>query len=382
MRGFFISSTFLHGVRAPLLAFLILAMVLLAAVGAFFLLGAGKPTPGDGAPPPDDLPGEDPPSGEAPSDGPPTEGPLPWILKPLPSARNGAAGVWADGKAYVFGGHGPGGLLDEVVAYDPASGDAAVVARLPEPLFTSAAVWTGEAVYLFGGSADGGGTGLTDVLRFDPATRRVEKVADLPARTMAASAAWDPRPTPACPRGCAYVLGGSAAIGTYSRDVVRFDPATRASTPMGPVLPVAHRLGAAVWTGDAAYVLGGYDGAPLDQVVRYDPVRNEAVTTKARLPNATHGAVAVAHDGKVHLLGGSDDLVDLGRVVVLDPARDAVETRPTGLACATAYAASAWDGARLLLLGGREGGPLSGLPLEVVQLYDPGTGAAAASGPC
>ena len=287
----------------------------------------------------------------------------------LPTARSGPAAVWADGKAYVFGGHDGRGHVDEVLAYDPARGRLTLAGRLPEPLFTAAAVWTGEAAYVFGGSADGGGTGLTAIVRFDPRTGEAVRVADLPEPTMAASAAWDPRPTPACPEGCAYVFGGSSTLRTYSRDVVRFDPSTHTVTPLGAVLPRAHRLAAAVWVGDHAYVFGGYDGVPLAQVVRYDPATNEA-TSLAPLPSARYGLGAALTTAGVRLLGGSDDATDLPDVLAFDPATGASRRTSAQYPCGLADAAWTSDGRLVYAFGGREGGP-TGRNVGAIQVYEP-----------
>ncbi len=99
----------------------------------------------------------------------------------LPSPRAHTSAVWspAAGRAYVIGGRGDGGDIDEVLEFDPgtcdASGTLPVVGHLPSsveglgvaPRYGGSAVWdaTAHIPYLFGGECCGGAYRFDTIVR-------------------------------------------------------------------------------------------------------------------------------------------------------------------------------------------------------------------------
>jgi hypothetical protein len=168
----------------------------------------------------------------------------------LPAPADGSAAVWAGDRAYVFGGHGCEDYCDHVIAFDPDEPSARILSdRMSKGLSDPSAVWTGEAAYVLGGSNDGG---RNEIRRFDPANATISLLdTQLPFRTYDAGAVYDGHNV--------FLLGGCCQQ-TVERRVQKFDPGNEtASLLPDAVFPQGRdRLGA-VWTGSAAYALGGID---------------------------------------------------------------------------------------------------------------------------
>ncbi len=92
-----------------------------------------------------------------------------WIRgAPMPTARAGAAGaVGPDGRLHVLGGEGnaaePSGVFDDHEAWDPATGEWAVLPPMATPRHGTGAVTLGGTLWLPGGGAQSP-FGPTDVL--------------------------------------------------------------------------------------------------------------------------------------------------------------------------------------------------------------------------
>lgn len=185
----------------------------------------------------------------------------------LPSGRSWSAAAWHGSYAYVFGGQeADGGILDEVVRFDPAVPAASVVGHLPVGLMGASALTVGNAIYVFGGVRDGTGAYSDDVLRFDPASNTVTvRAARLPSGRDGMAAATDGQ--------MAYLFGGCESTACGLRDVVRYDPAADHVKVMDAELPTGRGRMSAAWVGDYAYLFGGQQGAntALGEVLRYTP---------------------------------------------------------------------------------------------------------------
>jgi N-acetylneuraminic acid mutarotase len=154
-----------------------------------------------------------------------------------------AAGAVLGGRAYVFGGRGPGST-DTVQAVDPGMGTAGV-GRLPGGRWGAAAVTAGAVAYLIGGY---------DGKALDPA-----------------------------------VL--ATADGRHFRVAARLRvPVRYAATAAGP---------------DGIWVFGGQTASGATDVIqRIDPVDGKTVVA-GRLPLPLQGAAAVSLDGRIYVAGGA-----------------------------------------------------------------------------
>jgi outer membrane protein assembly factor BamB len=268
-----------------------------------------------------------------------------------------AAGAVLGGRAYVFGGRGPGST-DTVQAVGPGM-DATGVGRLPAGRWGAAAVTAGAVAYLIGGcdgkaldpavlaTADGrhfrvaarlrvpvryaataagpdgiwvfGGqtaSGATDVIqRIDPVDGKTVVAGRLPLPLQGATAiSLD---------GRIYVAGGAAA-GAVSQVVYRFDPVTSRVTPAG-VLPVPVAYAAGAVAGGTAYLIGGRDGhraVPAVTTLRL-VAAGKATPAPAAAPwlAPARGPGRLAHGSDPSALPGDVLIADHGnnRLLIVDP---------------------------------------------------------------
>lgn len=286
----------------------------------------------------------------------------------LPGARSGASAVWTGDAVYVFGGYDGDRYpryTDEILRYDPSTGSVrAMESRLPVPAQGMSAVWTGSAVFLFGGHT--GSTPLSSILRYDP---EADVLLSLPlvsldwARGFTA-AAWDPRDLPAvgCPGGCAYVFGGGdVGPGVTPTDrIFRFNPATLLGSDLeGVALPEPRIHATAAFVEDRIVVFGGsrWETSPartLDDVVLFAPESSAVVRSAARMPEPRREAAAVSDGQAVYVIGGcAPAACPLASVLRYDPARDSIAKLDAALPQPLAAVAAAWTGEAAYLLGGR-----------------------------
>lgn len=218
----------------------------------------------------------------------------------------------AGGCAYFAGGFDAvtWETTDRILRWN--DGNALVLeSRLPEPTFGMTAAWTGTEAFLFGGTRPDLTSISTRILRLDPLRDELTVVAtELPVATYHASAAWDPRSTPACPSGCAYVFGGLSAGGPqadHALDVIqRFSPATGEATLLAQRLPGARYWAPASGEGARIAIFGGSDGGgPRDDIVRFDALADvPAWTSDVVLPSPRHGAGAAWSGDATFVVGG------------------------------------------------------------------------------
>ena len=141
--------------------------------------------------------------------------------------------------------------------------------------------------------------------------------------TSLAGGAWTAAPSLPTPRsahavtvagGAIYILGGPG-----NRNVDRFDGrAWRTVTQLpGPALNAS----AAVTLGGRVYVIGGFEGTsnlPTAAVQVLDPGSRKWSRSRP-LPSPRGGHAAVVLDGKIHVLGGGNEVSTLAEHLVFDP---------------------------------------------------------------
>ena len=149
--------------------------------------------------------------------------------------------------------------------------------------------------------------------------------------------------------GAIYVLGGPA-----SRNVDRFDGhawRTVSKLPGG-----ALNAPAAVTLAGRVYVLGGFSGTtngPTSAVRVFDP-GSKKWSTAQPLPAPRGGHAAVVLDGKIHVLGGGNDVSTLADHLVFDP-RSNTWTKLAPLPRSEGSVAAVVFGGRIYAIGGRSG---------------------------
>lgn len=212
----------------------------------------------------------------------------------LPDAFFGAAAAGHQGRVYVFGGHGPGGMSNSLLAYDVTTrvvedvrttGTALIARR-----YVSAAV-VGDGLFLVGGES---GDGQVDVVeRVDLKTFAVEVLPPLPtARAFAGVVAFD---------GKLWVAGGTEGKVRTSR-VDIYDPASR-TWRAGPSLNHA-RDGRLVVIDGSLWALPGFDGQRAVPMLE-KLAGNRFVDVEGAPATSAFGATVV--NGHAVLFGDYDD---------------------------------------------------------------------------
>jgi N-acetylneuraminic acid mutarotase len=179
------------------------------------------------------------------------------------------------------------------------------------------------------------------------------------------------------PNGRVYVVGGEYNNGDTNMPVEEYDPlvdtwASRANLHTG-----VSNVGAAV-IGNAIYIPGGYgtsQPAGTRSVLQvYYPLENRAdIITTDPLPAPRFGAGVAAYNGKLYVIGGSDDtLTAKNTVFEYDPSRPAGSRWQTRAPMPTArvYLGAAEVDGLIYAAGGMPGGFND---LTTLEAYNPAT---------
>jgi N-acetylneuraminic acid mutarotase len=187
-------------------------------------------------------------------------------LGTLPDARSDLTTAVFDGTAYIVGGFDGTAMTPDILATTDGV-TFREAGRLAVPVRYAAVAAAGGYLWVVGGvtSTSEGGTAETDaVQRFDPATGQTAVVGRLPQAMGHA--------TGITLNGTAYVVGGRSGT-VPSAAIWRIDPARATLLPAGN-LPQALSDAGSVVVGNAAYIVGGEvtgPTAPLSTVVVLRP---------------------------------------------------------------------------------------------------------------
>lgn len=277
-----------------------------------------------------------------------------------PVARWQSTAVWTGTTMVVWGGHSGGSARADTATggrYDPGTDTWTTTSMVgaPRPRREHQAVWTGEAMVVWGG----GFRYYEDNVRYISSGGRYDPATDT----------WSPTSTGSGPEprwGHTAVWTGSEMIvwGGHGMDEDvgsggRYDPATDSWTPTSTVdAPPASYVPRSVWTGGEMLVWGGYDsstGFGRNTGGRYDPHADRwRPTALDTAPGARFEHTAVWTGSEMIVWGGTLDFSthrdDGARY---DPASDAWVPLPPVDAFAARYRHSAvWTGSEMIVWGG------------------------------
>ncbi len=239
------------------------------------------------------------------------------------------------------------------------------------------AVWDGSRAFLFGGSNTCCTDGLVDaIVRYDPATGASSTMgATLPSPRYAMPAAWT--------GSAAYVFGGYTSGTTMSAEIVKYVPSTDTRTTLTAALPSARANAMAAWSGSHVYVFGGCVTTTAcatvsKEILRLDPSDDSLVTLLDTLPEPRWGGAIAWTGSAFYVFGGCTDAAcPTDDVVRYDPATGTATTLagslPTPIRSGGSSAA-VWDGRHVFVLGGCTGSPGVCAPTtDAIVRFDPAT---------
>lgn len=270
----------------------------------------------------------------------------------LPWTWAAGAAVSTGNAVYLIGGTRNGVFTDRIERFDPSTGTFyGEAARLPGARLGASAVWTGSEILIFGGETPGGDD-YNDILRFNPSNGTLWRGANLTSPRSFAPAIFDGR--------YAYIFGGHSALHGNPTDILRYDPETDTVHVLSASLFPFSTYQETTWDGRRAAIFDRFGG----RTVSFNATTGE-IAEQSPIPHLppTQEASAVQIGEYTYLFGGWDDstgtLVD--RIL-----RVRTETGDFALVAANlsqpeAFTAAALVGDRAYIFGGWNGTNSSGV---------------------
>ena len=280
--------------------------------------------------------------------------------------RTNHTAVWTGSKMIVFGGFTTstgfsnnsqvsGDFLtpNDVIGYDPASGQWSFIKTVGNAITGHTAVWTGTEMLVWGGvisdptdTTTNGQSFVTKIgRRYNPSTNvfsRITATINAPSARQGHTALWAQPASGSTGTASMIIWGGTSDTSSlsvfnlqnYKADGSLYDPANDAWTPLPTAGAPSARAGfASVWTGTDMIIWGGVaqtnngstdinDGALYNL---QDNVWTAMSTTNVpNVPSARHNPVAVWTGSQMIVFGGarlsqSGPTVQLGDGALYDP---------------------------------------------------------------
>ncbi|HEX4825362.1 MAG TPA: MopE-related protein [Candidatus Polarisedimenticolaceae bacterium] len=277
----------------------------------------------------------------------------------VPNARVFASGVWTGAEMIVWGGNDPNGTtLNTGGRYTPAT-DAWTPTTTgngcPSARHNHTAVWTGTRMIVWGGFSSS--VYLQTGGRYDPGTDTwlsTSTGTNAPAGRYYHTAVWT---------GQRMIVWGGSNVGGVLNTGALYDPVADSWIPTstGSGVPSARWFHTAIWTGTLMIVWGGGDFPHLNDGGRYDPASDSwtATSTGTGVPDPREEHTAVWTGTQMIVWGGIGGTLDLamntgGRY---DPTTDTWQPTAAapGAPSARANHVGEWTGHEMLVSYGGEG---------------------------
>ncbi len=220
--------------------------------------------------------------------------------------RYGAAVATDGSRVWSLGGCTSCTVVNDIHTYT-ASTDLLVkhASVLPSSRYRVRAAWVGGSVnkVIMAGGWDGGGI-MGDIVTFDPGTGAVSTVGTMPGTRMEGAMSYAPN------TDRIYYLGGEITSGVIADTIYEINPNTGASVDTGVRLPrPVWRNHATYWPKDGCiYLFGGglVGGGRSDEIIRYCPLTGSVAVHPVKLPTGRAEFTATAGADEIYILGGDD----------------------------------------------------------------------------
>ena len=256
------------------------------------------------------------------------DGPAAGTFVPTGSLTDGgrdthAAVLLGDGHVLVVGGNQPDHVYAHALAemYDPATGVWSLAGTMATPRLQLTANLLPDGRVLVTGGQEGTAVYASTEL-WDPATH-----AFTPGPAM--SVARELHRSVTLADGRILVAGGtSGSSGAYPLDSAEiYDPASGAWSATGSMTTSRNVFGMVLLPDHRVLVAGGSQGADhgyasIADCEVWDPATGTWSTVPSMSARREYPAIAVLHDGRVIVAGGSDGAVSLHSAEIFDPATD------------------------------------------------------------
>ena len=241
-------------------------------------------------------------------------------------ARAGLGAAEVNGKVYMIGGQGPGGILSVVEEVDlgwEIKGD------LPAEMKNFTSIECNGKLYILGGETleSGQNVRIKTVYEYSPETNTWEQKADMPEYRVYFSAV--------VAYGKIYIIGGkhsSTNTGTFTTDnkVYEFDPAGNSWTEKTGISSARYNI-ASVNYNNSIYIVGGRNstGNLVGNVEVFDPLAG-TWQNKNNLPQVSEGHILTVSNSKLLLIGGTNS-----NVLEYNASQDSWSIKYSGLSWAT-----------------------------------------------
>ncbi|HNQ77111.1 MAG TPA: DNRLRE domain-containing protein [Acidobacteriota bacterium] len=284
----------------------------------------------------------------------------------VPTPRGSSAAVWTGLEMIVWGGLNGATYYKNGGRYNPSSDSWLLISEDSNPLSARShpsAIWTGSEMIIWGGYSSSGTNRYyyNDGGRYDPATGQwigTSVEATTPSARMWHSAVWT---------GSKMIIWGGVyhdgSIYIYFNTGGVYDPMTNGwiSTSTGANVPSVRCRHSAVWTGSEMIIWGG-DNAYIDGYQnsggRYNPVSNTWVITSvnSNTPSARLGHVAIWTGSEMIVWGGidEDDYANTGGIYI--PTNDTwnATSESANVPQARVSFSGIWTGIELIIWGGHD----------------------------
>jgi N-acetylneuraminic acid mutarotase len=298
----------------------------------------------------------------------------PLVPMPEESVRSqagyGQASVWTGTDWLFFGGkyldHDYGNYSG--VRYNPAANQWTRMnpTGAPSPRIHASAVWTGSEMIVWGGVYQANNSGqisyYSDGARYNPVTDTWTALSSTGAASARSNhtAVWT---------GSEMIVWGgvvSDGFSTYLNSGGRYNPVTNTWSPMTlTAAPAGRTYHAAVWTGSAMLVVGGYGGSsnPFPTAGgRYNPATNSwTALPVTNGPGGRANCTAVWTGTEMIVWGGSytdaaDNVIYYNTGARYSPSTNAwTATATAGAPTGRRDHTAVWTGSRMLIWGGSVG---------------------------